>query len=368
MNFTHELASSRAVFGAGALSEVRNETERLGGRHILLIADEVAKRHADVIAGALGSRLAGRIDGVIQHVPAAAAADAQRTADSVSADLLLCIGGGSAIGLAKAIALSADPARTPPILAVPTTHSGSECTDIWGETRDGKKVTGRDPRVRPRTIVYDPILTLSMPPSLTAASGMNAIAHAVEALYAPEDSPVLGLLAIEAVRALAAALPDTVAHGGDIGPRTKALYGSWLAGVCLGAASMGLHHKLAHVLGGTWNLPHGPTHAALLPYVVAHNAAGGDTDGDGDWPARLASALGADSAAGGLWDLAASIDAPTDLHAVGFSETAVDAAAAQVAAAPPANPVPISEAGVRAVLHAALSGNRPWPPHDTVGT
>lgn len=357
MNFTHELVSSRVVFGAGALSEVRNETERLDGRRILLIADDVAKGHADIIARSLGSRLAGRIDGVIQHVPAAAAADAQRTADLVSADLLLCIGGGSAIGLAKAVALAADPACTPPILAVPSTHSGSECTDIWGETRDGQKVTGRDPRVRPRTIVYDPILTLSMPPSLTAASGMNAIAHAVEALYAPEDSPVLRLLAIEAVRALTAGLPDAVAQGGDIGPRTNALYGSWLAGVCLGAASMGLHHKLAHVLGGTWNLPHGPTHAALLPYVVAHNAAGTDTDDD--WPATLAGTLGADGAAGGLWDLARSIDAPTDLHAVGFSESDVDAAAAQVAAAPPANPVPITEAGVRAVLQAALSGNRP---------
>ena len=228
-------------------------------------------------------------------------------------DGTIAIGGGSAIGLGKAIAW-----RTGlPQIAVPTTYAGSEMTNILGETEAGVKITRRDAKIQPETVIYDPDLTMSLPKALAASSAMNAIAHAVEALYAKDGNPVISLMAEEGIRALAMAGAD----------REKALYGAWLCGSVLGAASMALHHKLCHVLGGSFNLPHSETHAVVLPHAAAYNAAAAP-----DAMARIARALNARSAPQGLYDLAKSLNAPMSLKALGLKETDL-ARAAEIAAA-----------------------------------
>ncbi|MDF1506490.1 iron-containing alcohol dehydrogenase, partial [Roseisolibacter sp. H3M3-2] len=189
-------------------------------------------------------------------------------ARALGADPLLAVGGGSAVGVAKAVAL----AGGPPVAAVPTTYSGSEMTPIWGLTRDGAKETGRDERVRPRAVLYDPLTTLDLPARVTGPSALNAAAHCVEALYAPDAGPVTALLAAEGLRAIAGALPGVLRAPADVAGRTALLYGAWLAGLALGASTMGVHHKLCHVLGGSFGLPHAETHAVVLPHAAAFNA------------------------------------------------------------------------------------------------
>ncbi|HEY3260128.1 MAG TPA: maleylacetate reductase [Pseudonocardiaceae bacterium] len=352
-SFVHELATGRVVFGAGALTRVADEVRRLHARRVLLIGGGHEKVYADAIADDLGELLAGRIDEVVQHVPVAVAAEATRTATELAADLLLCVGGGSATGLAKAVALRCGI----PVLAVPTTYAGSEMSDIWGLTEADHKTTGRDRRVLPQVVVYDPELTVSMPAELTAMSGMNSLAHAVEARYAPDASPIVALIAEESVRALARALPVCVRRPDDLDGRSGALYGAFLAGVALGNATMGVHHKICHVLGGAYNLPHGGVHSAVLPYAVAYNR-----DCAPEAMRRLAAALGATDAALAVWRLADRIGAPTDLVSVGFDPAAIGEVAAAVAAAPPANPRPVTEQGVRELLAAACRGEPPRLP------
>ena len=274
----------RVVFGVGAVSSVPDEVRRLDARAVFLIVDVSARSTGDAIATALGDLVADRVSEVVMHVPTDVAHDAVRRARSHGIDLLVSVGGGSATGLAKAVALETGL----PILAVPTTYAGSEMTPVWGLTEvvDGipAKRTGRDPRVRPRVVVYDPALTVSLPPGLSAASGLNAMAHLMAGLFAAGAAPVVGALAEEGVRTLAGALPRVVAAPDDLDARSDALYGAWLAGWVLGATATGLHHKVCHVLGGRYNLPHAEVHAAMLPYTTAFLAreaagAGGDDPG-----------------------------------------------------------------------------------------
>ena len=324
-----------------------DEVERLGAQRVLLIAGSRQKNCADELAAALGPRMVDRIGEVVMHVPAALATAASERTERSGADLLVCLGGGSAIGLAKAVAL-----RTRlPILAVPTTYAGSEMTPIWGLTDGGRKTTGRDRIVLPATVVYDPALTASLPTDISAASGMNALAHLVEGLYAPDASPVTAVLAEEGIRALADALPRVVVAPRDLDARADALYGAWLAGWVLGTAGMGLHHKICHVLGGTYNLPHAGTHSAVLPFVTAYNAPAA--------PAamlRAARALGAQDPARALWELAERIGAPTSLAQVGFDPGRIPEAARLVVETPPANPRPVDRAAVDELLRAAHAG------------
>ena len=347
----------RVLFGVGAVDQVPDEVERLGARAVLLVVDESARTTGDDIARALGANMADRIDEVVMHVPVGFAAQAIAQARKGEVDLLLCVGGGSATGLAKAVALQTGL----PILAVPTTYAGSEMTPIWGltETANGvsTKRTGRDPRVRPRVVVYDPALTVSLPPALSAASGLNALAHLMAGLFTVGASPLVGALAEEGVRTLAGALPRVVAAPGDLDARSRALYGAWLAGWTLGATTTGVHHKICHVLGGSYNLPHADTHAAVLPYSTAFLAPYAPTSAE-----RAARALGGLEPAGAIHDLARSIGAPTSLTQVGLDPEQVDAVAYQVASAPPPSPRPIDVDGVRELLLAACGGRRPAPP------
>ncbi len=346
--FVHDLPSPRVVFGPGASQQVPAEVDRLGARRVLLVASARAGGPGAAVGDALGVRLAGRVTEVVMHVPVDVAARAVAAARSAGADLVVTVGGGSATGLGKAVAKETGL----PVLAVPTTFAGSELTPIWGLTDGERKTTGRDAIVQPRVVVYDPDLLASLPAAFAAASGLNALAHCVEALYAPGASPLVPVLAEEGLRVLAGALPALVADPHVVAVRGDALYGAWLGGTVLGAAAMGLHHTLAHVLGG-FGLPHAQVHAALLPYVLAANAPSA-----GPAVARAGRALGGDPA-GALWDLARATGAPTSLAAVGLAEDGAERAVALVVQSPPHNPAPVDAALVRSVLAAALEGRRP---------
>ncbi len=354
-SFVHEVPAARVVFANGAIGEVGAELDRLGGRHALLIAGGPEAEYADRIAQDLGPAIAARFSDVVMHVPVEIASHATAAARDAGADAIISLGGGSSTGVAKAIALETGL----PILAVPTTYAGSEMTNIWGLTEGRRKTTGRDPRVLPRTVIYDPELTVSLPLDIAVASGMNAIAHLVEGLYAPGISPVMALQAEEGIRALASALPRLAANPGDLTARGDALYGAWLAGWTLGTTGMGIHHKICHTLGGTYNLPHAPSHSAVIAYATDFNA--------GHAPAAMAAitrALNAggipcDNPAQGIWDLADRIGAPLSLQALGFELGSIDEATAIVVDAQPTNPRPVESDGVRALLIAAYEGTRP---------
>ena len=354
MRFVHESPGSRVVFGVGRRSEVADELDRLGVRRPLLVAGKesaAGRELADLLVG----RLAGVFDEVVMHVPVAVAARAVEAARAADADGVVVVGGGSAIGTAKAVAKE----TRLPVVAVPTTYAGSEMTPIWGLTEERLKTTGRDPSVLPRVVVYDPELAVSLPAGLSAASGMNALAHLVEGLYAQQVSPLAVVTAREGIRALASGLPEVVARPTDLDARAAVAYGAWLAGWTLGTTGMGLHHKVCHVLGGTFDLPHAPVHSAVLPYAVAANA-----DAAAPAMAEVVAAFGdagteADHAAGGVWDLRHRIGATAALADLGFTDGDVDTAAGLVVDGGPVNPRPVDRGCVAAVLRAALRGERP---------
>ncbi|HEU4410928.1 MAG TPA: maleylacetate reductase [Polyangiaceae bacterium] len=352
--FVYEAHPARVVFGAGALASLAGELDRLGVARALLFAPPAL---APGLRDALGPRVAAVQTEAVMHVPVALAEAARGAAARAGADGLVAVGGGSTVGLAKAVALTTGL----PVVAAPTTYAGSEMTSIWGLTDGGEKRTGRDPKVRPRTVIYDPELTRSLPPAVAGPSGLNALAHAVEALYARGLDPVTALLAEEAARALAEHLPRVVAPGGpaDDGALAGALYGAWLAGVCLDRAAMGLHHKLCHTLGGAFDLPHAELHAVVLPHAAAFNR-----EAAPDAMRRLARALGADDAPAGLFALARRVGAPASLAAIGLRAGDLDRAAELATRNPYDNPRPVDREGVRALLAAAFEGRAPARPQE----
>ena len=342
----------RVVFGAGTIAQVGDEARSLGGR-ALLIAGPHEDAAADAVGAQLGGRLVGRLRDVAQHVPVELAAGAVARAGELGAEVLIAVGGGSATGLAKAVARDTGL----PVLAVPTTYAGSEMTSIWGQTDGEGKTTGRDARVLPRTVVYDPALTTSLPAGITGASGMNALAHALESLYAPDTTDLLRSVATGALRALPPALAVAVARGDDLQARSDALYGAWLAGWALGSTTMGLHHKLAHVLGGTFRLPHAEVHSALLPQVAAFNAPAAPAAFT--LAAEALGVAGPDRVGPALFDLATRLAAPTSLAGLGLAPGAIEQVAATVAASDVVNPRPVTEADLVRLLRDAHAGRRP---------
>jgi maleylacetate reductase len=352
LSFVHEGSPARVVFGAGRRQQLQAEVERLGIERALLITTPSQRGIADVLAAQMGSRAAGVFDQVVMHVPIGVAAAGRAEAKRCRADGCIALGGGSAIGLAKAIALELDL----PIIALPTTYSGSEMTAIQGLTEDGVKRTFRDPRMLPRTVIYDPELTVTLPPSVAGPSGMNAMAHCVEALYIESTSPLAALAAEEGIRALAQSLPGVVDDPADLEASAQALYGAWLGGIAL-TAGIALHHKICHTLGGSFDLPHGQTHTVILPHSTGYNAVVAP-----ETSARIARALGAEDGPGGLFDLAGRIGAVRALRDLGLKEADLDRAADLVVAAPYPNPRPVTRAGVRALLDDAFHGRRPTRP------
>ncbi len=344
---------SRVVFGAGSLAHLEREVQQLGARRALVLCTPEQQPLAEAIAQRLGAHAAGVYPKAVMHVPVETAQAAIAEAQRLNADCALAVGGGSTTGLGKAIALQSGL----PILAIPTTYAGSEMTPIWGMTENGLKKTGRDARVLPRTVIYDPALTVSLPVGLSVTSGMNAIAHAAEGLYAQDSNPVMDLMAEEGIRALASALPRLRADPADIDARGDALYGAWLCGTVLGNVGMALHHKLCHTLGGTLNLPHAEVHTVVLPHAIAFNAAAAP-----DAMRKISRALQSDEAAAGLYRLAKDNGAPVALRDIGMQAADIERVVQIAVQNPYWNPRPIvPEAlpALRELLQRAWEGKPP---------
>jgi alcohol dehydrogenase class IV len=326
------------------------EIELLGATRALVLSTPEQEAQAEDVAKRLGARCAGMFPRAVMHVPIEVARAARDEAKRLGADCAVAIGGGSTTGLGKAIALES----ALPILAIPTTYAGSEMTPIYGLTEGGLKKTGRDRKVLPQTVIYDPNLTLGLPVGLSVTSGFNAVAHAAEGLYAEDANPIMSLMAEDGIRALAHGLPAIVKNPKDLEARSECLYGAWLCGAVLGAVGMALHHKLCHVIGGTWNLPHAETHTVVLPHALAYNA-----DAAPDAMRRVERGLGAPNAAQGVYDLMKTLGAPLALKDIGMKEAELDRAAELATTAPYFNPRPIDRQGIRALLDNAFFGRRP---------
>lgn len=349
--FIYQTAPSRVVFGAGTMRQIAQEVGRFGAKRAMILStpgrgEQVAR---DLLAQ-LGPVGAGICAEAVMHTPVTVTESVLPAICKVGADILIAVGGGSAIGLSKALAL-----RTGlPQIVLPTTYAGSEMTPVLGETSQNRKVTQRNPKILPQTVIYDVELTLALPVAISVTSGMNAIAHAVEALYAQDGNPVISLLAQEGIAKMARALPQISASPEDNDARSNALYGAFLCGSVLGATTMALHHKLAHVLGGLFDLPHAQTHTALLPHSIAYNA-----------PATpvamqaIEQAIGARDAAGGIYDLASSLDAPMALRDLGMPEAGIEAAISQTLANPYQNPRLLEVEALRTLLTRAWQGLPP---------
>jgi alcohol dehydrogenase class IV len=348
--FVHQALASRVIFGAGSLQQLEREIEVLGATRALVLSTPEQADAARRVAELLGARAAGIFPRAVMHVPIETAREASDEARRLGADCAVAIGGGSTTGLGKAIALGSGL----PIIAIPTTYAGSEMTSIYGLTEAGVKKTGRDLRVLPRTVIYDPELSLSLPIGLTVTSGLNAIAHAAEGLYAFDGNPIVSLMAEEGIRAIAAALPRLAAQPTDLDARGDALYGAWLCGSVLGAVAMGLHHKLCHTLGGSFNLPHAEVHTVVLPHAMAYNASEAP-----EAMRRIARALGTESAAVGVFDLAQRLGVPVALKDIGMPADGLDRAADLAVQTPYPNPRPLERAAIRELLQHAFDGARP---------
>ncbi|MFF3505532.1 maleylacetate reductase [Streptomyces sp. NPDC003247] len=349
MRFIHSTLPQRVVFAPGGSPQaVADETALLGARRIMLIASDREAALADPVAERLPVVL--RHEEVVMHVPVDVARRAREAAGKAGADAIVTVGGGSTTGLGKAVALTTGL----PVVAVPTTYAGSEATDVWGLTEDGVKTTGVDAKVLPRSVVYDASLLTSLPSELAVASGLNALAHCVDSMWGPRADPIDRALAQEGIRALAAGLPAVTADSGATRGIEQTLYGAYLAAVSFASAGSGLHHKICHVLGGMFDLPHAQTHAVVLPHVLAFNAPAAP-----EAERRIAAAFDAADAGEGLAALRAAVDAPRALRDYGMPEDGIARAVAPVLAAVPANnPATVTEENLTALLRAAWEGDR----------
>ncbi len=349
-SFVYTAQPARVVFGAGSLAQLGAEIDALGAKKALVLSTPEQRASAERVAALLGPRAAGIFDRAVMHVPIETAREARELARQLGADCAVAIGGGSTTGLGKAIALDSGL----PILAIPTTYAGSEMTPIYGITEGGLKKTGREVRVLPRTVIYDPELTLSLPVGLSVTSGINAIAHAAEGLYAVDHNPIMDLMAEEGIAALGRALPAIRADATDLTARSDALYGAWLCGTVLGHVGMALHHKLCHTLGGSFNLPHAETHTIVLPHALAYNAAQAPQA-----MARIARALGGRSAAQAVYDLARDNGALVALRDLGLQAADLDRACAIALQNQYPNPRPLEPVALRQLFQDAFEGRRP---------
>ncbi|MEM7534536.1 MAG: maleylacetate reductase [Chloroflexota bacterium] len=352
MNFTYDTLASRVLFGAGQLNNIKAEVTHLGAKRVLVLATPRQTELAQHVADLLGDTFIGLNTKAVQHVPYEIVVDSTAEANMHNADLLIALGGGSTIGLAKGIALE----NGLPILAIPTTYSGSEMTPIWGISRDGHKTTGRAPQVKPKTVIYDPELTVSLPPKLSLTSGINAMAHAVEALYAENANPISLMMAEESIRSLAAGLPLVTQNPTNLDARSSTLYGAWLSATVLGQVGMALHHKLCHTLGGSFGMPHAETHTVILPYATHFNSTAAP-----EAVSAMARALGCaeHDVAGSIHDISHNHGGPVSLKELGFQEEDLDMAAEIAMRNRYYNPRPFTQDDIRSLLGRAFEGTRP---------
>jgi maleylacetate reductase len=354
--FTYDAIGGRVVFGAGTRHTVAHEIDALGATRVVLIAEADEPE----VSAALGARCVARYSDVVQHVPADKADALAALVECERADGVVTVGGGSATGFGKAVRLAfADRPERLAFVALPTTYAGSEMTTIWGRTDGDHKQTGKHASVKPDTVVYDPELTLTLPARIAGPSGMNALAHCVEALYGPGANPIVSLHALEGIRALAGGLPVVCGPHDSLDARTDVLYGAYLAGIALASGGTALHHKTCHVLGGMFNLNHGDMNAVVLGHAVAYNA-----PAIPGVIAQLGVALGVAPAdvPGTLFDLAAAIGAPTSLAAIGMPADGLAEATARVVAEAAGNVRTPDAPSIERMLAAAFHGHRPEVP------
>jgi len=349
-SFVYQASPTRVLFGSGALTELPAELDRLNLSRVLVLATPFQRQAAEALASKLGGRASGVFAEAAMHTPIDVTERAMEVIRRSNIDGLVAVGGGSTTGLSKAIALRTD---LPQVIS-PTSYAGSEMTPILGETANGQKVTISDPKVSPEVVLYDVDLTFSLPIPLSVTSGMNAIAHAVEALYAHNRNPITSILAESGIAAMHRALPRIVLNAQDRGARAEALYGAWLCGTCLGTVGMALHHKLCHTLGGMFNLPHAETHTAVLPHAVAYNASAAP-----EAVAALRRALGVEDVASGIYHFASSLGAPMSLKELGMSYEGIEEAADAAVANPYPNPRPLDRNAIRDLIAAAWLGRSP---------
>ncbi|KAH7355742.1 putative maleylacetate reductase [Pyrenochaeta sp. MPI-SDFR-AT-0127] len=338
---------SRVIFGSGTIDRVPAELERLKVTTPLVLSTPEQAEQARRLASTLEN--AQVFTGATMHTPIRVTEQALQFATHRSIDGVVSLGGGSTIGLGKALSV-----RTGwPHLCIPTTYAGSEMTPILGEQSEGQKLTRRDPKILPSTVIYDVNLTLTLPPSLSATSGVNALAHAVEALYAPNTNPIISLLAVEGAQSFANGLPGVIESPGDKASRELVLYGAWLCGVCLGSTDMSLHHKLCHTLGGSLNLPHAETHTIMLPHTFAYNATAAP-----DTAKRLAGAFAAygDDAVSALNKFLDQLGVKRALKDFGMKEEDIDKVAELATKNPYSNPRPVELGLIREVIRRAWAG------------
>lgn len=350
-DFTYTAHAAYVEFGPGAIDRLGRVIEAVGGTRALILSTPRQAEKARALGDRLGAVVVGYFPEAVMHTPVDVTQKALDAAKAANADVTIAYGGGSTIGLGKAIALHTDI----PQIAIPTTYAGSEMTPYIGQTEDGRKTTQRTPKVLPKAVVYDVDLTLSLPVPVSMTSGLNAIAHAVEALYAKETNPIIDMMAEEGIRALVSALPGIKARPDDKDARADALYGAWLCSLVLGAVGMALHHKLCHTIGGMFNTPHAETHAIILPHATAYNA-----PATPEAMQRLARALGTDGdPATALYELARRLGVPMGLQALGVPEDGLDRVVAETLKNPYWNPRPLEQAELVGLLQRAWQGGIP---------
>lgn len=347
--FTFDINPARIVFGPGSVSQVTQELQRLGVTRALVLSTPFQEADAQALAERLGALSAGVFAGAAMHTPVEVTRQAMAVFNAVDADGIVALGGGSTIGLGKAIAYR----NQAPQVVVATTYAGSEVTPILGQTENGVKTTVKHADILPEVVIYDPELTLGLPVAMSVTSGLNAMAHAVEAVYAQNRNPVSTMMAVEGVRALRDALRVIVVEPKNLTARGNALYGSWLCGTVLGTVGMALHHKLCHTLGGSFDLPHAETHAIVLPHSIAYNAKAAAAQLQ-----PLADLFGGNISTG-LHEFARSIGAPMALKTLGLQESQLDQAADLAVKNPYWNPQPVERDAIRSLLQRAWEGAVP---------
>lgn len=347
--FVYRALPGHVIFGRGSVGRLGDAITEVGGSRALLLSTPEQAMQARTSTRGVAA-IVELFGGAKMHTPVEVTDCALEVVRATRADCLVAFGGGSTIGLAKALALRTDL----PQVAIPTTYAGSEMTPILGQTELGRKTTLRSEKVLPEMVLYDVDLTLGLLPQMSGTSGINAIAHAVEGLYARDTNPVMQLMACAGITALVQALPTVVSSPDDVDARNEALYGAWLCGIVLGAVGMALHHKLCHTLGGSFDLPHAQTHAIVLPHAVAYNAVAVP-----EAMAALKRALGSDDPARSLFDLGRAVQAPAALRDLGMPEEGIDRAADLAVASPYWNPRPIERDAIHALIARAWAGEPP---------
>ncbi|QIL80733.1 maleylacetate reductase [Diaphorobacter sp. HDW4A] len=357
-DFVFNGVAQRVRFAAGSIDALKAEVQQLGARRAMVLCTPEQSALAEDVATRLGELAVSVYDKAVMHVPMETARAAQELARRLGVDCAVAVGGGSTIGLGKAIALDSGL----PIIAIPTTYAGSEMTPIFGLTEGGVKRTGKDVRVLPKTVIYDPLLTLSLPVGMSVTSAINALAHAAESLYAADGNPVMDLMAEEGIRSIARAVPLIAKDAANLSAREDALKGAWLCGAVLGNVGMALHHKLCHTLGGTFNLPHAPVHTVVLAHALAYNSAAAP-----EAMRRIALAMGVGeveaknplAAAQAVFDLAAHNGAPTALKDIGMQRADLARARDLALQSQYPNPRPLEANAIDALLDNAFEGRKP---------